>query len=180
MFRTTFRKSALFAVAAAFAVATASLATSSTAEAFGNHKGGFHKGGGFQKGGFHKGGGFQNKMLVKKPGWAGPHWHGKHCWKWGHCKPHRHGHWRRPIYVAPPVVYSAAPRVAPARTCLTKEYTPQGQVLFRDVCTGEMAINPPTAPNPQQLGMQPTDQQPQVAYVPQYPPQPQQPQTQTR
>jgi hypothetical protein len=34
-------------------------------------------------------------------------------------------------------------------TCLTKEYTPEGAVLFKDVCTNEAAINPPAvAPAP--------------------------------
>jgi hypothetical protein len=27
--------------------------------------------------------------------------------------------------------------------CLAKEYTPQGAVVFKDVCTNEMAMNPP-------------------------------------
>ena len=30
-------------------------------------------------------------------------------------------------------------------TCLTKEYTPDGRVLFKDRCTNEAAINPPIA-----------------------------------
>ncbi len=28
-------------------------------------------------------------------------------------------------------------------TCLSKEYTPEGAVLFKDRCTTEMAMNPP-------------------------------------
>ena len=44
-----------------------------------------------------------------------------------------------------------APRVvAPGPcTCLSKEYTPEGAVLFKDRCTNEAAINPPA---PQQTG----------------------------
>ena len=37
----------------------------------------------------------------------------------------------------------AARPVAGPCTCLSKEYTPQGQVLFKDRCTNEAAINPP-------------------------------------
>ena len=44
-------------------------------------------------------------------------------------------------------------------TCLTKEYTPEGAVLFKDICTNEAAINPP-ARLPQQTGYAP---QPQTA-----------------
>ena len=44
-----------------------------------------------------------------------------------------------------PVVYGAAPIVNRC-TCLTKEYTPEGAVLFKDICTNEAAINPPPAP----------------------------------
>jgi len=55
---------------------------------------------------------------------------------------HRHHHWRyvwrhgyyRPVgYVAP---------VAGLCTCLTKDYTPEGIVVFRDLCTQEMASAP--------------------------------------
>ena len=61
--------------------------------------------------------------------------------------PHWHVHWRYPrLWYAPrPVVYGAvAPLVTGSRcTCLTKEYTPEGAVLFKDICTNEAAINPP-------------------------------------
>ena len=69
--------------------------------------------------------------------------------------PHWHVRYHRPIwYDAAPVLYSAyAPRiVSPGPcTCLSKEYTPEGAVLFKDRCTNEAAINPP-APAPQQTG----------------------------
>jgi hypothetical protein len=72
---------------------------------------------------------------------------------------HRHPHWHvryhRPIWYAPrPVLYSAyAPRIVTPGpcTCLSKEYTPEGAVLFKDRCTNEAAMNPP-APAPQQTG----------------------------
>ena len=76
---------------------------------------------------------------------------------------HHHFHyprWRRPIVVvAPrPVVYAAAPvRARPVAsgpcTCLSKEYTQEGAVLFKDRCTSEMAMNPPMQA-PQQTTMQ--------------------------
>jgi hypothetical protein len=60
---------------------------------------------------------------------------------------------------------STAP--ANSNNCLTKEYSSNGQVLFRDVCTGEMAMAPvnsaaepivQTAPSTaHQLGQQPQD-----------------------
>ena len=45
----------------------------------------------------------------------------------------------RPVYVAArPVLTTPGPC-----TCLSKEYTPQGAVVFKDRCTTEMAMNPP-------------------------------------
>ena len=63
-------------------------------------------------------------------------------------RPFWHVHYRYPRlwYVPRPVVYGAvAPLLAPTSrcTCLTKEYTPDGAVLFKDICTNEAAINPP-------------------------------------
>lgn len=83
--------------------------------------------------------------------------------------------WHRPIIYAAPVAYAVSRPVAAAPTCncLTKEYTPEGAVLFKDNCTNEMAMNPPEGQ--QQTGMnqpQPQQMQPQAqAYTPQYPPQ---------
>ena len=39
--------------------------------------------------------------------------------------------------------YTVARPVAGPCTCLSKEYTPDGRVLFKDLCTNEAAINPP-------------------------------------
>ena len=63
-------------------------------------------------------------------------------------RPHWHVRWHHPrIWYAPrPVIYGAvAPVVTTTNrcTCLTKEYTPEGAVLFKDICTNEAAINPP-------------------------------------
>jgi len=63
--------------------------------------------------------------------------------------PHHHPHWHwhfgwRPYYIAPVaagVTYSAP--TWNRCTCLTKDYTPEGAVVFKDVCTNEMAMNPP-------------------------------------
>ena len=64
-----------------------------------------------------------------------------------HPRPHWHVHYRHPrIWYAPrPVLYGAvAPVVTSSRcTCLTKTYTAEGVVVFKDVCTNEMAMNPP-------------------------------------
>jgi hypothetical protein len=49
--------------------------------------------------------------------------------------------------VARPVVTTSGPC-----TCLSKEYTPDGRVLFKDLCTNEAAINPPIIAAPQQTG----------------------------
>lgn len=70
---------------------------------------------------------------------------------------------------------STSPRVrwpAPC-TCLSKEYTPEGAVLFKDRCTNEAAMNPPPVP-PQQTGaLEPQAQPYQQQYVqPQPQPQP--------
>jgi hypothetical protein len=65
---------------------------------------------------------------------------------------------------------------------LSKEYTPEGAVLFKDRCTSEMAMNPPAAA-PQQTSYAPApvyqtappqqalpqQAMPQQAYVPTYP-----------
>ena len=45
----------------------------------------------------------------------------------------------RPVYVAArPVASTPGPC-----TCLSKEYTQEGAVVFKDRCTAEMAMNPP-------------------------------------
>jgi hypothetical protein len=52
----------------------------------------------------------------------------------------------KPVIVSQPVYVAARPVVATPGpcTCLSKEYTPQGAVLFKDRCTTEMAMNPPS------------------------------------
>lgn len=54
-------------------------------------------------------------------------------------------HWHPTYRVVRPVVAATAiyPVVKATKACLTKEYLPTGQVLFKDVCTNEWAMNPP-------------------------------------
>jgi hypothetical protein len=63
-----------------------------------------------------------------------PHWHR-----------HHHRHWvPYPVIVGSGVTAYAATatvRSAPCN-CLTKEYLPDGGVLFKDLCTKEMAVSP--------------------------------------
>lgn len=84
-------------------------------------------------------------------------------------KPDVHVHFPRPILYAAPVVtgaaYIASRPVAGPCTCLSKEYTPEGAVLFKDRCTNEMAMNPPPA-SPQQTGS--LEPQTQPGYAQQY------------
>jgi hypothetical protein len=160
-----FRKSSLiaFATVAAFGAALLTPVAASAKGGFhgggGGFKGGYH-GGGF-KGGFH-GGGFRNPGRFVHPRFPGrPHWHVRY---------------RRPIWYAAPIVapvatYAVARPAAGPCTCLSKQYTQEGAVVFKDNCTNEMAMNPP-AQAPQQTGAI-QQEQPQTAYVPQYQPQPQ-------
>ena len=76
--------------------------------------------------------------------------HFRHNFAWNH---HHHRHWYprvwyRPIYTGY-AAYSApvAAPVANTCNCLTKQYTQDASganiVVFKDVCTGELAMNPP-------------------------------------
>ena len=85
--------------------------------------------------------------------------------------------YRRPIWYAAPIVaapvsYAVARPVAGPCTCLSKQYTQEGAVVFKDNCTNEMAMNQPASQQTGMAGPQPQPQgQPQAAYTPQYPPQ---------
>ncbi len=171
-----FRKSALLAIVAA---ATFGLSMLMTAEADARGHGG--------SGGFSRGGGSHSMGRVSgmratsirggvhRPGVRLPHHphqhahhHHRHHWHHHHCRHHHHC-WRYPrvwyggtIYAGYTAPVAAAPIAAPVAnrcTCLTKEYTPEGAVVFKDVCTNEIAMNPPEAP------------QQQTQYAPSYPPQ---------
>ena len=136
-----FRKSTLLAFAASAALGLAMLTTTDAFARPGGHGGGH---------GMHGGGGFRMHG-------GGLRVHGGHGRHFGHFGRHHRGHWHRhyvrwhhPIWYSTPVVYGIArPAVAGPCTCLTKEYTPEGAVLFKDRCTNEAAMNPPpAAPGP--------------------------------
>ena len=67
-----------------------------------------------------------------------------------HPKPHwnHHHHHIRPVYVVgrPATVYTRP--VAGTCNCLTKDYTPEGNVVFQDLCTKEMASAPVAGAEP--------------------------------
>jgi hypothetical protein len=150
------RKSTLLAVAASAALGLAMLSPIS-ASAKGGHGGGhgMHGGGHKMHGGGHK--------------MHGGHGGHGHHFRHRHRHPHWHVRYHRPIWYAPrPVIYSAyTPRIVTPGpcTCLSKEYTPEGAVLFKDRCTNEAAMNPP-AQAPQQTGaLEPQVQQYSQQYV---------------
>ena len=170
------RKSLTLALAAAVSLGAFAL-SSSTASAFHPASGGI-KASGVKSGGFQSnphlvtGLKVNNKPMVTgivikpKPGIITGivikpnhphHAHWPHYW-W------RYTTWGRP-YLAAPVIAAggvAAYATTPTTnrcTCLTKEYTPQGAVVFKDVCTNEMAMNPPANVSPAAYMPQPSQQQ---------------------
>lgn len=138
-----FKTSTLFALAGALTLGAAMLSPiSAEARGFAGHGGGFHGGG------IH--GGHVSMARVVRPGpHIHPHWP----------RPNWHVHYRRNYWIAPVATYAVArPAVAAVPgpcTCLTKEYTPEGVVVFKDRCTNEMAMNPPPAAAPQQTSYAP-------------------------
>jgi|HubBroStandDraft_1064217.scaffolds.fasta_scaffold516671_1 hypothetical protein len=168
-----FRKSTILSLAAAATFGILAISTSN-ASAFG-----------------HFGGGARGAVHFSAARVAGPHFafrrnfairrvsilkfyppHPVHWgWRWDH---HRRWVWGAPI-IAGGLTYASAPNYSSAPTanncnCLTKQYTQDGAVVFKDICTNEMAMNPPaadTAPQPPQgLAPQPMQQgylQPQPA-----------------
>lgn len=85
-----------------------------------------------------------NAMIIRGGnGGHGPHYPPIHI-VGHHPVPHFHHHWRyvwRHDYVRP-VGYAVRAAEPGPCTCLTKEYTPEGSVVFRDLCTKEMASAP--------------------------------------
>lgn len=132
----------ILSLATAAAIAAVSLGSGS-ADARGFGGGGF--GGGHLGGGGHVGGGHAaargSHLANLNPGRGGGgggqpggHWAGKF----------HHGHWifRDGIWIEIDGVADVGPDVAPAPgpcTCLTKNYTPDGLVVFTDICTKESA-----------------------------------------
>ncbi len=127
------RKSTFLAVAASAALGLAMLApTSASAMRMGGGGGG---GGGMHGG---HGGGY---------GGHGGHGDGGRIGHIRYPNPHWHVRYHRPIWYGVRTVgytgYTVARPVAGPCTCLSKEYTEDGRVLFKDLCTNEAAINPP-------------------------------------
>jgi hypothetical protein len=153
-------RTSLLALAAVASIATAFATSTSSADArpgMGGFRGGFHggMGGGFRHGGM--GGGFRHAGLHRFPRFHHrPHWH-----------QHRHWHvrWHRPwIYgvgtaaIAAPAYAAVAARPAAPCTCLSKEYTQDNVVVFKDRCTNEVAAAP--MGGQQQSQAQPGDAEP--------------------
>jgi hypothetical protein len=144
---TKIRTTALALAAIASLGAASLVMTTSSADARG-FGGGFSRGGGGHMGmrmggggGRHMGGriGFRH-VGFRHVGHRHPNW----CRYNGRC--HVHVRWHRPWIYGTGLVatsYAVAPAVA-ARpcTCLTKEYTPDNLVVFKDVCTKEVASAP--------------------------------------
>jgi len=133
----------ILSLAAAVTIATAGLAsTTADARGFG---GGFARGGGGLGGGHISGrGGRTTLARVSNPGRTGHPGHPGHPGRFSHWHPH-HGHWLFRDGVWVDIGEGEVPYVAPAPgpcTCLTKNYTPDGLVVFADVCTKESASSP--------------------------------------
>ena len=146
---TKIRTTALALAAIASLGAASLVMTTSSADARG-FGGGFSRGGGgghvgmrMGGGGRHMGGriGFRH-VGFRHIGHRHPNW----CRYNGRC--HVHVRWHRPWIYGTGLVatsYAVAPAVAAAPrpcTCLTKEYTPDNLVVFKDVCTKEVASAP--------------------------------------
>ena len=160
-----FTRKTILALAALASVGAFALATNDASAR------GFGGGGGMRMGGGHGGGIISIRRRLSPHRWRRtlpshratstglpfvhhrhPHFH----WRYG---------WRRNYWVAPVVATGIAAGVVSAPTynrctCLTKEYTPEGAVVFKDICTNEAAMNPPQA-QPSAAAYDPS-QQPQV------------------
>ena len=162
-----FRKSMMLALAATVSLGAVAL-SSSTASAFhpAGGMGGSHASGGnkfFGGPGLHVSKPLVNGIVIHKPMVNGIkinpwpkfgynwHWHYPRYWWWRYS-------WRRPYWIAPAIAtggvaaaatsYASSTPATNTCTCLTKQYTPQGAVVFKDVCTNEMAMNPPANASP--------------------------------
>lgn len=138
-------KSLALGASAAIVALGAALFAPTSASAFGHNGGGMHGGG-------HGGGYGGHPHSTGGGGHRVPNYHRfpQGHTHYPHRIPHRRIGFRHPGWIAAPVM--AAPMIAVARpvaaapgpcTCLSKEYTPEGRVLFKDRCTNEAAINPP-------------------------------------
>lgn len=146
-------RTSLLALAAVATIGTAFVTSTSLADArpgFGGFRGGFH-------GGFGRAARFTPDRRPHRP-----HWHPR--WP----RPHWHARWHRPfVYgvgtaaIAAPAYAAVGPRPAAAPgpcSCLSKEYTPDNLVVFKDRCTNEAAAAP--IGGQQQSQAQPGDVEP--------------------
>ena len=162
-------RTSMFAIAAVAALGAASLITttsSADARGFGGGGGGFSRGGmGGGHVGMRMGGGVRmghvgmrtvgighvgirhvgvRHVGIRHIGIRQGNW----CRYYGRCGIHVRWHrpWVVPVATAGLVAtsYAVAPAIATAKpcTCLTKEYTPDNLVVFKDVCTKEVASAP--------------------------------------
>jgi hypothetical protein len=75
--------------------------------------------------------------------------HHAHWPRWGWYRyTFRHPYWVAPVIAGGVATYAATTPTTSTCTCLTKQYTPEGAVVFKDVCTNEMAMNPPVNASP--------------------------------
>ena len=159
-------RNAMLALAAVATLGTATLiSTTDSADARG-FGGGFSRGGGGGGMGMARMGGGGGRVGIGRVGMGRvhlggrihlgnririghhrPHFRPNWCHRWHHhCR--IHVRWPRPLIYGAPVVaattYAVAPvaAAAPRCTCLTKEYTQDGLVVFQDVCTKEVASAP--------------------------------------
>jgi hypothetical protein len=148
-----FRKSTILSLAAAATLGVLAISTTS-ASAF--HFGG----GGARAGGVHFSAArvatphfaFRRNFQIRRLSFVKvfpPHHNHWHWWWWHH---HHRLIWGAPVIGG--VSYASAPSYSRAPTystcnCLTKTYTQEGAVVFKDVCTNEMAMNPPAEAAPQ-------------------------------
>ena len=162
----------ILALAAIATIGSAALVTStSSADARAGFRGGFHGG---IKGNIGRVARFTHDR-PHRPNWTPnrpnrPHWHPRFP------RPHWHVRWNRswgygvgvataavaaPVYAAAPTY--AAPAAPRPCTCLTKEYTPDNLVVFKDLCTKEMAAAPIGGGEQQQSMLPPQQGQPMPA-----------------
>jgi hypothetical protein len=144
---------ALAAVATLGAASLVTTTTSADARGFGggfSRGGGMHMGGGMRMGGRHFGGQrlIGGNSISRTPRFVHhrPHIRPDWCRFRGRCG--IHVRWHRPwIYgTGVATTYAVSPAIAaapaPSCTCLSKEYTPDNLVVFKDVCTKEVASAP--------------------------------------
>lgn len=129
-------RTSILALAAVASVGAALVSTTSSADARG-FGGGMSRGGTSFHGGMNRGGfrqiGNVHRFQVHHNWRHYRHWHVRH-------------NWHRPLIYGASVAGIAAPAYAAAAprpcTCLTKEYTQDNVVVFKDLCTKETAAAP--------------------------------------